>query len=70
MTNDKLLDLLTDIRDQQKRQMDNFEQAIAVQSKAVELQRKWRQTFVFMVFAPWAALALMIAYSVASMHLI
>jgi hypothetical protein len=62
MSTERLLDVLTEIRDQQKRQIENFERAIERQSDSLELQRKSRQTFQFLVYAPWVALALMCVY--------
>jgi hypothetical protein len=70
MSGERLVTLLTEIRDQQKRQVSNFEQAIEAQNKYLELQRKGRQTFLFMIYAPWAALAFMTLYVVFAAELL
>ena len=70
MSAERLVDLLTEIRDQQKRQIDNFERAVASQAEFVELQRKGRPMFRFLVYAPWAMLAFTLVYVVTSAKLL
>jgi hypothetical protein len=70
MASDQLISILTDIRDQQKRQIEEFERAIAEQQKYLELQKKGRQVFLFMVYAPWLSLALVLAYLALSAELL
>ena len=65
-----LVHLLTEIRDQQKRQLENFEQAVQSQNEYYELQRKGRSTFNFLVYAPWGALALAMVYIFVSSNLL
>ncbi|MFO0838852.1 MAG: hypothetical protein U1D55_10020 [Phycisphaerae bacterium] len=63
MSADRLIQILTEIRDQQRQQVANFEQAIQIQQEHADLQRKGRQTFLFMVYAPWLLVLAMIAYA-------
>src|SRR5262245_38032693 len=53
----ELVNLLTEIRDQQKQQIENFERAVDGQNQYLDLQRKGRRMFQFLVYAPWGALA-------------
>lgn len=56
MSGHQLLTVLTEIRDQQKQQIANFERALKTQAESAAIQRQGRKLFTFMVFAPWAAL--------------
>lgn len=62
MSGEKLVDVLIDIRNHQREQMQTFEQAVRSQQEYIDLQRRGRSTFLFMVFAPWGCLALLFAY--------
>jgi hypothetical protein len=57
---DQLISILTEIRDQQKQQIVNFERAVQSQADFVALQKKGRKTLTFMIFAPWAAMVLLL----------
>lgn len=59
MATDRLVNLLTDIRDHQLRQAENFERAIAEQKEYLALQRRSRHTFQFLVYAPWGLVAVL-----------
>lgn len=65
MTTNRLLSVLTDIRDQQKRQIENFEKAIAAQNEHQLIQNKTRGMLKFLIFAPWVALTAFIAWEIA-----
>jgi hypothetical protein len=60
MSSERLIGLLSEIRDQQKQQIQNFERALDAQAEYAELQRKGRRIFLFLVYAPWAALAILL----------
>jgi len=62
MSTERLIDILTDIRDQQKQQIQNFERAIESQQAYVDIQRRSRSTFTFLIVAPWVAMALLLSY--------
>lgn len=53
MSTERLLTILEEIRDQQKRQITNFERALATQDEAMALHRRAKQIFFFLVFMPW-----------------
>lgn len=59
--NDKLIVLLEEIRDQQKRQIANFERALGTQQEAMTLQHKTRRVLAVMIIAPWAVLGVLLA---------
>ncbi|MFN0138198.1 MAG: hypothetical protein ACKVS9_19000 [Phycisphaerae bacterium] len=56
MTADRLLNVLTEIRDQQRKQVENFEAALRAQDEYNRIQTKSRKMFAFLVYAPWIAL--------------
>ncbi len=56
MSTDSLIPILEEIRDQQKRQIANFERALAAQDKAMDLQQRGRRTLMFVIFMPWLLL--------------
>jgi len=60
MSAQHLITILTEIRDQQKQQIVNFERALQSQEDFVALQKKGRKALQFMIFAPWAAMVLLL----------
>jgi len=58
---DRLITIVTEIRDQQKQQIANYERAMHVHDEALALQRRSRGLFIFLVFMPWALVALLLA---------
>ena len=59
MQGERLLDILTEIRDQQKRQLENFERALATQDQALALQRRGRRFFFHLFVLPWILVAVL-----------
>jgi hypothetical protein len=70
MSAERLVNILTEIRDQQKRQVENFERALQGHQEYMSVQQKGRQLFAFLVYAPWVALAAVMAYFVFTSQLL
>lgn len=60
MSTETLIPLLEQIRDQQKQQLDNFEQAMEMQQAAAELQKRGRKILNVMIFLPWALIVVLL----------
>ncbi len=58
--NDKLIPLLEEIRDQQKRQIENFERALVTQTEAMALHKKGRKVWMSLIIAPWALIGVLL----------
>lgn len=56
MSGDRLIALLTEIRDQQRQQIANFEAALRTQAEMTRIQQRGRSAFLFLVYAPWVAM--------------
>jgi len=67
MAGREILNVLTEIRDQQRRQVENFESAIRAQEQALAIQNRTRKTLQFLIFAPWALVAAMAIYLVVTL---
>lgn len=61
MSTDKIIEILTEIRDQQRQQVENFQAAIQSQEQAVALQNRARKMFQFLVIAPWLLVVVLLA---------
>ncbi len=53
MQGERLLGILTEIRDQQKQQLSNFERALADQQKALAQQRRMKGYIISAFLLPW-----------------
>ena len=60
MTSDKLITVLEKIRDQQKLQIVNFEQAMQTQGEAQAIQQRGRRMLIFLIAAPWVLVVSML----------
>ena len=56
MSQDAVISILEEIRDQQKLQIAKFERALTQQDEAMDLQKRGRKVFLFLVFMPWLVL--------------
>ncbi len=59
MQGERLLAILTEIRDQQKRQLENFERALATQDQALALQQRGKRLIWYMFGLPWLLAAVL-----------
>ncbi len=57
MQGERLLDILTQIRDQQKRQIENFERALANHEQALVQQRRVKRYIISAFLLPWVLVA-------------
>jgi len=62
MSDQPLIGILTEIRDHQRQQIDNFEKALAAQEEWTALQKKSRKVMTFMIFAPWLAMGVLLLF--------
>lgn len=69
MAVEQLVEILTEIRDQQRQQAASFDKALASQAEHLAFQRRSRPMFQFLVFAPWVMLAGALAYGLVMAHL-
>ncbi len=53
MSNQRLIPLLEQIRDQQKQQLANYEQALAAQQDATRQARHGQRVALFLLAMPW-----------------
>ncbi len=57
MQGERLLDILTEIRDQQKRQIVNFERALADHQQALAQQHRVKLYIISAFLLPWVLVA-------------
>lgn len=58
--NDSLIPLLTEIRDQQKQQIANFERALAMQDSAAAAQKSGQKFLIALLIVPWIIVLILI----------
>jgi hypothetical protein len=58
---EKLVSILEEIREQQKQQIVNYEQALDAQKQALDLHRGARRVLGFLIAAPWLILVILLA---------